>query len=304
MEEQTETQVVYTSGELGKAGHPYTPDAKTFADVIAKATEQPEPIVQYIEQGTPEQMGELFGAVAQASLEFGDVVKDKKVSYPVKKRDGSGSYKLEFSYAPMSNLTSATRAPLGKYGCVVLQFFTMSRNGEPTAQIRTVLAHKSGGRIISMLEFRPTGDIKELGGQSTYFARYAYQRLLTLDGETDADEIPGTRRTPPGDEILPKSTPKAGRPSKKEEIPEPPPHRDEDAPVEEPTTEVMMSQRQNERIRELFKECVDDTGKPVYSSPKAAKLCRDRWGKGPKELTHKDAEELIAYLETEVRRGQ
>lgn len=127
-------------------------------------------------EGTPEQQVELFSALAEARKSFGEVKKDADG------QEGGGKYK----YAPLCNLVEATAQPLANHGLVVLQPFSID-GAAGMGTLTTILQHKSGGRISDASTFPLAENIKLIGGQSTYIARYAYQRLLVLDGEDDAD---------------------------------------------------------------------------------------------------------------------
>lgn len=135
------------------------------------------------EYGTEAQIAALYGAFAAASCSFGDVKKTANVNFT----DKNGR-PVKYDYAPMAELVRAVRKPLGEQGLAILQPMTITFEG--SGEIRTRLVHKDGGRIEQIIHFSPMGDIKQMGGQTTYLARYAMSRLCLLDGVEDADAMP------------------------------------------------------------------------------------------------------------------
>lgn len=127
-------------------------------------------------EGTPEQQAALFKALVAARKQF------KPISKDTTGQEGNRSYK----YAPLVQLVDATMPALLEHGLLVMQPFSI--NGEKNEGVlTTILQHESGARLVDTSTFPLENDIKLIGGQSTYMARYAYQRLLVLDGEDDAD---------------------------------------------------------------------------------------------------------------------
>lgn len=134
-------------------------------------------------EGTPEQLTALFTALAQARKAFKEIKKDTDG------QEGNRNYK----YAPLHNLVDATIGPLSENGLLILQPFGI--DGEKgVGTITTILQHVNGGRVSETATFPLENDIKLIGGQSTYMARYAYQRLLVLDGDDDADASDSKQR--------------------------------------------------------------------------------------------------------------
>jgi len=129
-------------------------------------------------EGTPEQLTELFAALVEARKNFKEIKKDTLG------QEGERKYQ----YAPLANLVAATAQALADQGLLVLQPFSIDdTNGQGLGTLTTLLIHRSGGKLVDTSTFFLAADIKKIGGQSTYMARYAYQRLLVLDGEDDAD---------------------------------------------------------------------------------------------------------------------
>ena len=167
-----------------------------------------------IEEGTEEQLAALFAAFAAARPDIPHIKKSRKVSFETR---GGGS--VEYPYAPLYAMVEATSGPLAKQGLSVTQPFSIAEERSPhpllgvlaelkpepdllrsmlpmllqtrlVGRIRTILAHKDGARLISTVEFTPLEDIKKMGAQTTYLRRYAYQSMLGIDGERDADDGP------------------------------------------------------------------------------------------------------------------
>lgn len=162
-------------------------DIKELAGVITSLPQEAPRIDEELlrEYGTEEQIGALYGALAAAAGDFKAVEKTGKVSF------GNTKY----NYAPLANLVHAVREPLAKQGLFCTQPFTME---DGAGVITSIVAHKGGGRLVSKLKFKANGDIKTLGGQTTYLGRYAMCRIFMLDGVDDADQF--AEKTPSGAE--------------------------------------------------------------------------------------------------------
>jgi hypothetical protein len=260
------------------------------------AQEQPEIVEQELEfVGTSEQQAALFGALAQAMPEFDEVIKDKRVHYKTKE---SGRI-VDFHYATLKNLRQSTVTALGKYGCSVVQPHT--KNLEVTT-IHTVLGHKDGGKMISRVSFRSlTNDkVKEEGALLTYHRRYAYNNMLMLDGDVDADDIP--------DEMNEKSSrkrqaPAPKKPVKKEATEDKAVPPEDMPPVGEPPEEYVEA------------EVVDEDGPPTvgqkselnallkekgYNKQKVFNVCKKNYNKEPAELSSGDVAHFIEKLKDVV----
>lgn len=143
------------------------------------------------EAGSPEQIAKLYGALAKAQAAFAVVKRNKKVTI----KSDKGAY--SFDYAPLEELTGATRKALTDQGLAILT--PMVRSGDH-ARVMVILTHADGGRLAAAWEFVPTGDMKQMGGQVTYLRRYGYGALLNLAGDDDADDtdapLPDQKRQP------------------------------------------------------------------------------------------------------------
>ena len=174
--------------------------------------------------GPEEAQAKLVQAWADASVEFEEI-----------DRDSMGQIgNRYFKYAPLVNLTKATRKVLGKHGIVCLQDFSTSpiaphpEHGPYHRLTTEVCGH--GARRKSVIDFLPARvpnaersdrdspqvtNLKEYGKQTTYLRRYAYQCMFVLDGEPDADDggkLPAAESQPRGS-----STPKPATRAKADE---------------------------------------------------------------------------------------
>ena len=156
------------------------------------APEQPAttPVITFEFVGTNEQICALIAALATASQDFGEIVKDKEVEVePRKRADGTQPKKYTFMYAPLENSIAATRPHLAKQGIFITQ--------PPSSdEVRTIVAHKGGGMMISVMFIPKWGDVKELGGLITYLRRYAYNAVCGIAADDDSQEVNGRE---PGD---------------------------------------------------------------------------------------------------------
>jgi len=152
--------------------------------------------------GEPEQKCELFAALAKAQGEFGEVIKTAK---------GRKGHQ-EYFYANLATLIAASRPALTRHGLAVIQPFSGGLS-QGVGRIETRLLHGSGASMWSVLSFTPQGDIKDLGSQVTYLRRYAYNALLGLDGDQDADEMAGPTDSGANQNLPPTQQPTAKKPS-------------------------------------------------------------------------------------------
>lgn len=129
------------------------------------------PAADFREIGTEEQVTALYAAFAEARAEFAPIVKNRV--------SGKGTTK-EFKYADLETILDSCVPALSKHGLAVLQ--PPSGNA-----IRTMLVHKGGARIVSLMPLVDSADIKEFGGQITYLRRYVVNGLLGVSADHDAD---------------------------------------------------------------------------------------------------------------------
>ena len=152
--------------------------------------------------GSPADLGKLYLALAKARGEFKPIPKDKT---------GQTGHQ-KFQYAPLATIEACTTPALAKHELAVIQRFSC-KDGQ--ACITTELVHSSGAKLVSEFWFKPDQDIKKLGSQSTYFARYSYQRLLCVDSGEDADNSPDRQPSGVGEtQPQQRTKPAQGRKSK------------------------------------------------------------------------------------------
>lgn len=154
--------------------------------------------LEFQELGSPEQLAELYGALASARGEFTRIAKNRTV----KIKSAKGDY--TFDYAELEESLAATVPALSKHGLVVLQ----PAGG---AILRTIVAHKSGARIITTMPLPAAEDIKTFGGSISYMRRYCYNATLCLSADADADDMPDAKRGESHAEARPRSTPQVPR---------------------------------------------------------------------------------------------
>lgn len=140
---------------------------------LAQEAPSNSPKLEFI--GEPAAQGALFGAVAEASAEFGTILNDSKGQI-------GNRY---FKYADLETLVSATRPALAKHGVAVMQFM-VGPDEIGNHRLTTVVAGH-GARIQAHIDYKRVNDLKGWGMQTTYLRRYAYRALFQLDGSDDAD---------------------------------------------------------------------------------------------------------------------
>lgn len=154
--------------------------------------------LEFQELGSPEQLAELYGALAAARGEFTRIAKNRTV----KIKSAKGDY--TFDYAELEESLAATVPALSKHGLVVLQ----PAGG---AILRTIVAHKGGARIVTTMPLPAAEDIKTFGGSISYMRRYCYNATLCLSADADADDMPDAKRGESHAESKPRSTPQVPR---------------------------------------------------------------------------------------------
>jgi hypothetical protein len=166
--------------------------------------------------GTPEARATLFGELAKATAAFKRVSKERDVSFPTRRKDGSRGPDVEYSYATYASHRNAIDDALGEHGIVCIA----APHGMTNNFVTTCLAGH-GAELWSTIKIQPVQgmDVKQLGALFTYYRRYQLAAMLGLEGERDADEMPAEQLRP---EPAPK--PQARSPKPK---PEPAPKSDE-----------------------------------------------------------------------------
>lgn len=235
--------------------------------------------------GDPKALGALFGALAKATAQFKPVKKTAEVNFVANGRQ------VRYNYAPLANLTEATRDGLAANGLAVLQPFTLRKTPEGgLGTITTMLCHEGGARIQSRLEFTPQGDIKTLGGQTTYLGRYALCRLLMLDGIEDADSM--EESVPHGAGGKAKGTDKpapVSRPKPPEDAPKPSAR----APKEQPPVADAPAASDPTPAPEEPRMVREENGEPSVEEPDAP-ASEDPPSSGPRTKGQEEAMRALA----------
>jgi hypothetical protein len=125
-------------------------------------------------------LGELYGALAQARMEFGAIVKDKTAKM--------GQY--TYQYADLGTVIDATASTLAKYGLVIIQEPEMiNDNGKAIVLVHGCIAHKGGA--VHPLRALPMplagGTAQNVGSAITYARRYQLLAALNLTADEDDD---------------------------------------------------------------------------------------------------------------------
>ncbi len=134
-------------------------------------------------EGEPKQLAELFTAIAAAQSEMGKAIKD------------STNPHFKSKYADLASVCDAVMPSLNKNGIAVMQCPSMAGN---KVCIETILAHKGGGIMRSILELSPTkADPQGVGSAITYGRRYALQAISGISAEDDDGNAASAPQSPP-----------------------------------------------------------------------------------------------------------
>lgn len=154
---------------------------------LAKAEMQLEwQKAEQVKKDEPEVMAPLFEALAKAQAEFESVTATSRVTFK----------KVDFKFAPLSEILGAVRPALNKYGLTLTQQTKHIPFGSANGiKVVTTLLHESGVSydIESVPVFYNVNDIKNLGAQVTYLRRYEVKTLLGIEAdseELDMDNVP------------------------------------------------------------------------------------------------------------------
>lgn len=196
--QEPETQVQHSdpdplaiAGELVRKTQEMAPEDKAPIPVDRRPrqalipAEQPratEMVVSMIGMSHPDDMGELFGALATAQSQFGNI--ERTLSAKIRSRKGEDS-SFGYDYAPLDEVLNAVRPALAGQGIAVMQFpFTR----QSTVVVRTMLAHQSGKAIwndcvVSCVSTAP----QDVGSAITYARRYGLQAITGVFPDSDDD---------------------------------------------------------------------------------------------------------------------
>lgn len=242
---------------------------------------KPEPVALFRIVGEP---APLFEALAQATLEFAPIQKDRHVKIQTKDR---GSY--EFDYATLEEVLRCTTPALAKHGLKLFHFLCDASDG--AREIHHMLTHASGAFLeaIQVLRLRDGDGWQQFGSAVTYARRYQVQCLLGVSAEFDDDGNAAEGNTiaavkdrskAPTPKPAPKPEPEL-RTAPKSDKP-PPPDRIVEVPCTEPT---------KQKVRGYMKTL-------GIKGTEALAMFQSVIGKSPQDdPTEDDGLALVAHLE-------
>jgi len=185
MSDTQTTATVEVEPESAAPEQALPPAVRPRAQVVAREdprTSAPamQPAIVAMSEGP--MIGDLFGALAAAQAEFGDV--ERTLEAKVNSAKASYVYK----YETMADVLAAVRPALSKNGLAVMQFpFTRANN----VVVKTLLGHKSGAWIANDLSASIYGtDPQAVGSGISYVKRYALKSMLGIS-PTSAEEDDG-----------------------------------------------------------------------------------------------------------------
>jgi hypothetical protein len=132
-------------------------------------------------------IGELFADLAAAQGEFPPIEQNKTARITNKE----GKFLYSFDYADMGEIRGKTTPALSKHGIAVIALPTVRDTQRGGHILRTMLVHKSGARIESVLALPGMGgekdNVKDFGGYITYLRRYQISAMLNVAADADLD---------------------------------------------------------------------------------------------------------------------
>lgn len=132
--------------------------------------------------GADGNLGEFFGALAMAQGAFEPLLKNRAVTIRPKEKAA-----YSFRYADLEEIRSKTQPALTANSLALTQLVTNKPSGG--VHLRTILGHKSGARMESLLEVpKSGGDVKDFGGYITYLRRYVVGAMLGVAADDDLEE--------------------------------------------------------------------------------------------------------------------
>lgn len=143
------------------------------------AFHRPRPLSVYLEKSSSVAL--LMEQLAKAMAEFQPIVKDAKGR--VIRRIGGRDVEVEYRYATLDSLHRATKPALLKHGVVPRQDYGISDEG---VTLVTTL-HYGDEFVCSTLPIRQFEDQQRQKAHMSYMRRTAYEGILCLSAEDDAD---------------------------------------------------------------------------------------------------------------------
>jgi len=129
-------------------------------------------------------INELAAALAKVQGVLPPVPKTHTASLKGTTKDGR-PYEYEYKYAALDAVFDCCRRPLSENGLAVVQTVNCEE-GRPL-QIETTLMHTSGQWVSSAFPLAAARTPQDLGGQITYYRRYAFSALVGIVTEDDDD---------------------------------------------------------------------------------------------------------------------
>jgi len=111
-----------------------------------------------------------------------------QAKFCVAKKDSDNPF-FKSKYASIQSLLSCCKDALAEFGFCILQPIVME---DGVLFVKTILAHKDGGEVISKFPLPPLNmnsknPIQDQGKAITYYRRYAIQSMLNLSTDEDDD---------------------------------------------------------------------------------------------------------------------
>lgn len=245
---------------------------------------------------------ELFAAKAKARRAFKAIVKNRHV----KVQTDRGPY--EFDYATLDSVRASVDDALSDNGLDLFHVWCDGPEGQQ--ELHAILSHASGAMIKSVLTFSKTQEFQsrgetirrpmkhqEVGSLLTYWERYSTVALLGVasEAEDDGNAADGNSVLESRDRYPSRApTPKAKEPPK--EDPKPKAVKSAGAPA----NEVAAPDRQRELLKEEIRKLMAEMKMP---STELAVMCREQFGKDPKDCTDAEVADLIERLR-EIRASE
>lgn len=145
--------------------------------------------VGYRTLGSLDSVVRLLVAIGQAKAEFGEIIKNREVSYTATSRRTGERENLHYKYATLANIDAATKKALA--AAQVHLFFLPVRETEDRIDMVCMIGGH-GAIIESVFRFygHQVSDMRSTGGSTTYLRRYVTSCVLNIEGDLDEDEVP------------------------------------------------------------------------------------------------------------------
>lgn len=225
-------------------------------------------------------MALLFAALAKASGEFAPIEKDRHVRI----QSSKGAY--DFDYATLESVLSATGPALAANGLKLFHFLCDAADG--AREIHHMLTHESGAFLeaVQVIRMPDGGGWQQFGSAITYARRYQVQCMLGVSAEHDDDG-----NAADGNTVLDsRSREKRREPPAPKPAPQAPPKAQEPAGEAKPDPAAEIPEELSAAIAEAFKA-------RGYRGLQVQQICKERYGKGAKELNLAECTDLRDWIE-------